>query len=378
MLLDRRELLQVGIGAALTGGAWSAFQPHPRPSESVESAPAYSVIPVVGDGKWIWTRPPKEGKGYLESRTYKVKIGIELEGIAEATELMSTTTAPLEYPEQKILEVQIETNGCEAQLRQLAPGAGQLILSAPQIAKGQVISAVAHYTIQLFKQYHAYERDKFPEKQKLPNDVKMGYLQDSPGIQTSSKQVRSLATELTEGQSQHPWDMAQTFAKWVPKNIRPQLGSYTSVTTALDSRRGDCEEMAGVFVALCRAMSIPARLIWVPNHAWAEFYLVDHDGQGHWIPAHTACYPWFGWTGAHELVLQKGDRVRVPERYKTVRLMDDWLQWLGRQPRKRFIGELTPEPDSPGADAGPGARRKEPNGDWKPSGVHMLDKYIRR
>ena len=30
-----------------------------------------------------------------------------------------------------------------------------------------------------------------------------------------------------------------------------------------------------MLVALCRAGGIPARLVWVPNHNWAEFY----DGQ---------------------------------------------------------------------------------------------------
>lgn len=378
MNLDRRHFLQAGLGATLGGGLWSTLAHGPRSDESSDAARAYSVVPVVGDGKWIWTAPPKEGKGYLEPRTYKVKIGVELEGIAEASDIIGQTTAPLNYPEQKIIDVQIETNGCEAQLRQLTSGAGQLLFSAPEIVKGQKISAIAHYTIQLFKQYFAYERDQFPEKQKVPNEVRNGFTQDSPGIQTSSRQVRDLADELTSGGSKHPWDMARKFADWVPRNIRPQLGSYTSVTRALDSRLGDCEEMAGVFVALCRAVSIPARLVWVPNHAWAEFFLVDHDGEGHWIPAHTACYSWFGWNGAHELILQKGDRVRIPDRYKTVRLTDDWMQWMGRQPRKHFIGEVTPEPETAGGDAGPGARRKDTMGDWKPIGTHLLDKYTRR
>ena len=84
------------------------------------------------------------------------------------------------------------------------------------------------------------------------------------------------------------------------------------MVNSLRRRTGDCEELAGIFVALCRSAGIPARLVWVPNHNWAEFYLTDHEGQGHWIPAHTSCYTWFGWTGVHELVIQKGDRLSVP------------------------------------------------------------------
>jgi hypothetical protein len=336
------------------------------------------VQPVVGDGKWIWKEPPTDETGYLEPRSYSLDVGIELEGTGDSTDLMSTTTVPLDYPEQKIESVQIKTEGCEAELRKLTAGAGQLFLMASEIAKGQIIRAVAHYQVKLFKQYFPYQRDQFPEKQEVPSDVRRGFLQDSPGIQTKTREVRELAASLVKKAGKHPWDQAKAFADWVPQNIRPQLGSYTSVSTALETKRGDCEEMAGVFVALCRAVGIPARLVWIPNHTWAEFFLADAEKQGHWIPAHTACYKWFGWNGAHELVLQKGDRVQIPERRRQVRLMDDWTRFSGSAPRSRYTAELTPLPRNPGEDAGPGARRKDEKGEWKVIGSHPLDHYVRR
>ena len=114
--------------------------------------------------------------------------------------------------------------------------------------------------------------------------------------------------------------------------------------------------MSAVFVALCRAAGIPARLVWVPNHNLAEFYLADKEGTGHWIPAHTACYFWFGWTVPYELVLQKGDRIPdVPDRNRSFRLLEDWMRWGGRHPRVRFTGKLLPQPTPTASDAGPGA-----------------------
>jgi hypothetical protein len=335
------------------------------------------VIPVVGDGRWIWTEPPREGLGYLEPRSYGLEIGIELEGSGSAVDIISTTTAPVSYPEQKIESVKLETQGCQAQLRELAPGAGQLVLMAEGIEQGQTVKATAHYKLTLFKQYFGYKREQFPEKQELPADVRRAYLQDSPGIQTKAKPVRDLAAELSRSLN-HAWDRAQAFADWVPKNIRPQIGSYTSVSTALETHRGDCEEMAGVFVALCRAVGIPSRLVWVPNHTWAEFYLVDEVKHGHWIPAHTACYSWFGWNGAHELVLQKGDRVQVPERHRQLRLLEDWTRWSGSKPQVRYTAGLNPLAQSEGGDPGPGAREKDAKGEWKIVGDHTLNKYVRR
>ena len=128
----------------------------------------------------------------------------------------------------------------------------------------------------------------------------------------------------------------------------------------------------------CRG-GIPARLVWVPDHNWAEFYLTDDKGVGHWIPAHTACYFWFGWTGAHELVLQKGDRLRMPDRgNRLFRLQEDWMQWSGRRPQVRYNAELSPLPATSGADPGPGARKKMSNGEWKVVGKHPMDQYARR
>jgi hypothetical protein len=213
--------------------------------------------------------------------------------------------------------------------------------------------------------------------QKVPNDIRAAGLGESPGIQTTVSQVTSLAREL-KGTQTHPWHWARAFAEWVPKNIRPQIGTYTSVTAALANRVGDCEEMAGVFIALCRAVGIPARLVWIPNHVWSEFYLADRDGRGHWIPAHTACYPWFGWTGVHELVIQKGDRVRMPGKPGFVRLQTDRLRHIGARPTTRYWAELEPLADAAGGDAGPGARKKIETGEWIVTGSHPLDRTARR
>ncbi len=385
--MDRRHFLRYSsscLGAAAAAGVVGSIAGNLPGSlarlgtgSAARSIPAFSVIPVVGDGRWIWREPPTGQTGYLEPRPYELSIGINLEATGDASELRATTPVPTGHPEQKIEDVRIEVDGCEAAVRELAPGIAQLMLSAPNIAAGQVVSAVAHYRLTLFKQYQAYRRDQFPARQKPPVGIRKAYLQDSPGIQTSGPAVKALAKELTAGLA-HPWEMAERFAEWIPKNIRPQIGTYTSVAAALENRVGDCEEMAAVFVALCRASNIPARLVWVPNHNWSEFYLEDEKGVGHWIPAHTACYSWFGWTGAHELVLQKGDRAYVPEQHKKIRLLEDWSQWSGAKPRSHFTAEIKPLPPSEGADAGPGHRVKDARGEWLVAGNHPLDSYARR
>ena len=119
-----------------------------------------------------------------------------------------------------------------------------------------------------------------------------------------------------------------------------------------------------MFIALCRAAGIPARLVWVPSHNWAEIGLYDHEGKPHWIPIHTAAYSWFGWTGVHEVVLQKGDRVYIQSRKKSIRLIDDWYQVRGKRPEMYYSLTVQPLPGEEGSDPGPGRREKLQSGRW--------------
>jgi transglutaminase-like putative cysteine protease len=363
--MNRRSFVgcvAAGAAAGVSGSFWRWTA-----AESVAwQPPAYEIIPVVGDGKWIWTEPPKE-KGYLEPRQYDLSIGIQLEGQkGSASAIKASTPVPLELPEQQIDDVAIDTVGCAAEIRRLTPEAGQLFLAAPSIEPGQTIVARARYRLTLRKQYHAYEKDQFVETPEVSKEFKRLYLQDSPGIQTRHKAVRELVKEIS-GQLSHAWDKARAYHAWVWENIAGRQGRYTNVVTALKDRVGDCEEKAAVFVALCRASDIPARLVWVPNHNWAEIYLTNEQKEGVWIPVHTSCYSWFGWTGVHKLVLQKGDSIPVPESSKPQRLIMDWMQQIGSRPGVHYFADIRPLPPSGESDPGPGTQSKQPRtGEWTP------------
>jgi hypothetical protein len=375
--MDRRQFL---AGSALAAAAGLAAARSWRASvETWSQVPAtHSVIPVVADGKWIWTDPPKE-TGYLEPRSFELSIGVELQGEGNATQIRASTPVPTQHPEQPIEDVKVEADGCQARLQTLGEGAAQLVVAAPAIRQGQTIRALARYRLTLKKQHQGYTRERFPSQQPEPPDaICKLYLNDSPGIQTSSTEVRRLAAEITGQEQWHPWDAAEAFYRWGREHIEPKRGPFIGVVNALRRRWGDCEELAGIFVALCRHAGIPARLVWVPNHNWAEFYLTDYEGQGHWIPAHTSCYQWFGWTGVHELVIQKGDRLSVPHEKRLQRLIPDWAQWSGKKPRMRYFADLAPlAAETVGDDAGPGARSKHESGEWKLAGEHPMQRYMR-
>jgi len=374
--MDRRLFLRRSIQGSLGWVGWTAVNQARVRQSLVPDPPVHSIVPVIGDGRWIWTEPPEE-TGYLEPREYELNVGIRMEGTGSARGLMSTTPVPVNFPEQTIQKLNVQSQGCSAAVRTLVPEAAQLVLAAPSLVRGQTILAFAHMQLKLFKQYLDFEKDQFPTEQpKPPISFRKQFSHNSPGIQTRAPQVRKLAMEVV-GYRTHGWDKAHSIYEWVWENITSRIGSFTSVTRALRDRVGDCEERAACFVALCRAVGVPARLVWVPNHNWAEFFLVNSDQKGHWIPVHTAAYTWFGWTGAHELVIQKGDRIKVPEKSKPQRLLADWSQWQGAKPRVQYLAELRPLPSQSGGDAGPGARTKDQRGAWMLTGSHEKDAVLR-
>ena len=71
--MQRREFLgqslRCSAGVALGGAIGRGLEGLSLPAEAAEvygpAPPSFSIVPVGGDGKWIWTKPPKK-TGYLE------------------------------------------------------------------------------------------------------------------------------------------------------------------------------------------------------------------------------------------------------------------------------------------------------------------------
>src|SRR5439155_24270329 len=68
--------------------------------------------------------------------------------------------------------------------------------------------------------------------------------------------------------------------------------SLPSAREVLRTKVGDCNEHTALYVAMARALGIPARiavgLVAVRGafyyHAWPEVYLEDRPGRGRWLP----------------------------------------------------------------------------------------------
>src|SRR5206468_1473493 len=68
--------------------------------------------------------------------------------------------------------------------------------------------------------------------------------------------------------------------------------SLPSAREVLRTKVGDCNEHTALYVAMARALGIPARiavgLVYIHGafyyHAWPEVYVAETDGRGLWLP----------------------------------------------------------------------------------------------
>jgi len=109
------------------------------------------------------------------------------------------------------------------------------------------------------------------------------FLDPEPLIQSDNARIRGRALAVI-GRERNPARAAELLARWVAANVADQVtASLPSAARALAGRRGDCNEHAVLYVALARAVGLPARtaagLAYVDGrfyyHAWAEVYLGD-------------------------------------------------------------------------------------------------------
>jgi len=120
----------------------------------------------------------------------------------------------------------------------------------------------------------------FIEVQNLP-DSALTYL--LPSRYCESDRFGQMAMEIT-AEVQPGYDQVSAITDWVRKNVAYQPGSSDIPVSAVEmnqARVGVCRDLAHLAIAMCRAISIPARMVVgyleglepMDMHAWFEAYV---------------------------------------------------------------------------------------------------------
>jgi hypothetical protein len=140
------------------------------------------------------------------------------------------------------------------------------------------------------------------------------------------------------------WQRVEAIYNFVTEKVKYEEGAQDkSALDALQDGKGDCHGISALFVAMCRTAKVPARMVWVDEHQYAEFYLEDAEGNGHWYPVQSAGTHSFGEMPTPKVILQKGDNFRVPERRRErLRYASDYTMLLAEpqfKPKVTYVRE---------------------------------------
>ena len=142
------------------------------------------------------------------------------------------------------------------------------------------------------KRYDGHNAPPFPLDFNSDETLKP-YLKSEHLIESDDPVLKKKAEELTES-SRDAWDAAKRLSQWVAEEIGYDIPGGGSARNTYDLRMGECGAHSKLFAAFCRAVGIPARVVWgcmyIPNvgggfgqHAWNEVYM----GEAGWITLDT-------------------------------------------------------------------------------------------
>ncbi len=236
-------------------------------------------------------------------------------------------------------------------------GAQQMLITIPYLPGGEEASALVTFEVRTRTILPPEDTSslRIPEK---PDRELSRYLGRSPYIETKHAKVKKVLKEIvaafeesgteesdtSEEEQFSDWQRVEAIYNYVQDHVEYVEGPDKSAVNTLKDGSGDCQNISALFVALCRTAKVPARIVWVHEHNYAEFCLVDAEGNAHWFPCESSGTRAFGEMPLARTILQKGDNFRVPERPKErLRYASDFLIGLpvpgSGKPRVRYIRE---------------------------------------
>ncbi len=263
----------------------------------------------------------------------EMKFGIRISSNQNyCSALHATIPFPLNWPEQKVTLIGNQfPQGVKWAFRDLPVGskqnalARQLVMDIATLGPNNQLDLLVNVEIEKSFINAPADTSVFVIPKKPGNELRFFIGKGSPYIDHELGEVKRVAKQIATDNPDNAWKQVEGLYDWVRENIEYRNGPIRHMKDSLKDKKGDCEEMTGIFVALCRASNIPARCVWIPEHCYPEFYLEDPQGHGHWFPCQVAGDRQFGQMHDYRPILQKGDRFKVPEETPMLRYVSHFF-----------------------------------------------------
>ena len=259
-------------------------------------------------------------------------------------ELFGTVSVPTDWPEQsvKLGKENIMPTVKKVTYRTVEGGVKQMLITVPKLDPNENARALVTFEVTRHSLKPPADTTIFILPKKIPLAVKK-HLAASPQIEAGNPKILKAAQEIMEGKSL-AWEQVEALYDGVRERVKYGNDKQKGALAALSEGHAEREDLTGLFVAMCRSLKIPARIVWIPDSCYAEFYLEDDAGEGYWIPCYLAQEKKeFGFVSTHAPILQKGDNIKVPEKKEPQRFVAEFLTGKGGgggRPQVEFVRRL--------------------------------------
>lgn len=256
------------------------------------------------------------------------RIGVSVQsGTAQCRNVFATFPVPGEWPEQSVRLVDrvVSQHVSAYQLNQLGEGLQRVELQMRYVPSGADATVTFDFEITKSRIAAPEDTSQYRAPERLDSELRK-YLTSSPYIDPRHPKIRAAVAEAKLDENASAWQQVEAMYDWVREKVEYREGDIKQATEALEDGYGDCEELTSLFVAMCRAQRIPARMVWVPGHCYPEFYLENAGGEGRWFPCQAAGTRQFGSMDEFRPILQKGDRFKVPEKRSVQRYVSEFCK----------------------------------------------------
>jgi len=285
-----------------------------------------------------------QGVSFSDPIVANYQIGFQAVAVKKsATQVQITLPVPNDWPEQtvSVVEETIPTDMGSIKDRELNSGVKQLFVTVPKLRPGTEVRMLMTYQVKTSQinpppDTTVFLRPKISHREGKP------YTGTSPDINFRDSKLKKQVKELV-AEKATPWEEIEAIYDWVRDEIDIRSGESRDTAKVFKDRYGCAEDLVGLFVGMCRANKIPARMVWVTGKQYAEFMLIDENKKAHWFPAVLVGPREFGQLSEPLPILQKGDSIRVPEKKQRQKFVAEFATCKGTsKPVIKFVRQLAP------------------------------------
>ncbi len=309
-----RPFLAVVLIAWMAALGWGQLPDNSTPTRSSQRAtngpaadsPARSAASST-------TQSIDRGIRFGREQVQRLQVGVRIQAGGPCRGVLATFPVPMDWPEQQVEVVKEEISPAVrfTDFRVLQGGVRQMLVQIPRLDRGETAEALVTVQVRRRAILAPEQTDVYRVPTRLDRATRI-FLGASPFIESRNARIRTIARQVTR-EKPTAWEQVEAIYDYVRDKVEYRESELKGAVQVLRDGVGDCEAMTSLFVALCRAHKVPSRMVWVTDHSYPEFYLMDDQGNGHWFPCQIAGARAFGSMPETRVILQKGDNFRIPE-----------------------------------------------------------------